>query len=242
MATQLPLIVYEQPPHPQPSRRRVCDLPAAERPLYRLHHHGREALAGSELLALVLGTAAGPGLAQDLLDRFGSLHGLARATKAQLMAVRGIGEAQAGRLTAVLELCRRLQAPPEDQLSRVTSPDDAAALLIPRLRCLNQEELWVLLLNTRNQVLGMEAIYKGSLNTSMVRLSEVFRPAIEAPAAAVIVAHNHPSGDPSPSPEDVNVTRQMAQAGDLLDITLLDHLIIGDGVHISLKERGLGFD
>jgi DNA repair protein RadC len=113
---------------------------------------------------------------------------------------------------------------------------------MPRLRCLNQEELWVLLLNTRNQVLGMEAIYKGSLNTSMVRLSEVFRPAIEAPAAAVIVAHNHPSGDPSPSPEDVSITRQMAQAGDLLDITLLDHLIIGDGVHISLKERGLGFE
>jgi DNA repair protein RadC len=107
---------------------------------------------------------------------------------------------------------------------------------------LDQEELWVILLDTRNRVLGTKAIYKGSLNTSVVRVGEIFRPAIEAPAAAIIVAHNHPSGDPAPSPEDVNVTRQIVKAGKLLDIDVLDHLIISSGRYTSLKERGLGFD
>jgi DNA repair protein RadC len=107
---------------------------------------------------------------------------------------------------------------------------------------LEQEELWVVLLDTRNRVLGISTIYKGSLNTSVVRIGEVFRPAVEAPAAAVIVAHNHPSGDPAPSPEDVNVTRQMVKAGKLLDIELLDHLIIAAQGYTSLKERGMGFD
>jgi DNA repair protein RadC len=222
-------------------RRRVCELPTEERPLYRLHQVGAGALATTELLALVLGTADAPGLAEELMVRFGSLHQLARAGKAQLMRVHGIGEAQAGRLVAVLELCRRLQAPPADDRPRITSPADAAKLLLPRLRDLEQEELHVVLLDTRNRVLDIRAVYRGSLNTSTVRIAEIFRPAIEAPAAALVVAHNHPSSDPSPSPEDVNVTRQISQAGKLLDIDVLDHLIIGH-TYVSLKERGLGFD
>lgn len=237
MSTQLPLAYHQ----PQPRQRRVCDLPAEDRPLYRLHHAGAGALATTELLALVLGTAQGPGLAESLLTRFGSLHQLARAGKAQLLQVHGIGEAQAGRLVAVLELCRRLQAPPVGDRSRITSPADAASLLLPRLRDLEQEELHVVLLDTRNRVLDIHAVYRGSLNTSMVRIAEIFRPAIEAPAAAIILAHNHPSGDPAPSPEDVAITRQVVQAGELLDISVLDHLIIGNGVYTSLKERGLGF-
>jgi DNA repair protein RadC len=175
------------------------------------------------------------------LSRFGSLHQLARAGKAQLLQVHGIGEAQAGRLLAVLELCRRLQMPPADDRPRITSPADAASLLVPRLRDLEQEELHVVLLDSRNRVLDIRAVYRGSLNTSMVRIAEIFRPAIEAPAAAIVIAHNHPSSDPSPSPEDVNVTRQIVQAGKLLDIDCLDHLIIGH-TYVSLKERGLGFD
>ena len=229
---------YHPPP---PARRRVCDLPAEERPLYRLHHHGAEALATTELLALVLGTADAPGLAAELLARFGSLHQLARTSKAQLRQVRGIGETQAGRLVAMLELSRRLQAPPADERPRITSPADAAALLTPRMAHLEQEALWVLLLDTRNRVLKITEIYKGSLNTSVVRTGEIFRPAIEMAAAAIIVAHNHPSLDPSPSPEDVNVTRQIVKAGKLLDIECLDHIIIGR-TFVSLKERSLGFD
>jgi DNA repair protein RadC len=244
MLTQLPLVIAPQEYQSQPlfPRRRVCDLPAEERPLYRLHHHGSNALATTELIALLLGTADAPGLAQELLDTFGSLHQLARANKAQLMRLRGIGEAQAGRLLAVLELSHRLQVPPADERQRITSPGDGAALLLPQMRHLTQEELWVILLDTRNRVLGIQTVYKGSLNTSVVRISEIFRAAIEAPAAAIIVAHNHPSNDPSPSPEDIRVTRQIVEAGKLLDIELLDHLIIGNGRYTSLKEKGLGWD
>lgn len=242
MSTQLSFGYLPQQQAAAIPRRRVCDLPTEERPLYRLHQVGSSALATSELLALVLGTADAPGLSVDLLDAFGSLHQLAQASKTQLMKVRGIGEAQAGRLVAMLELSRRLQGPPAGERPRVTSPADGANLLLGRMAHLQQEELWVILLDTRNRVLDIRAIYKGSLNTSVVRIGEVFRPAVAAPAAAVIVAHNHPSGDPSPSPEDVNVTRQIVQAGKLLDIELLDHLIIGNGIFVSLKERGLGFD
>lgn len=223
-------------------RRRICDLPTEERPLYRLRRHGSSALSTAELLALLLGTADAPGLSQELLQRFGSLHGLARASKEQLVRLHGIGEAQAGRLLAVLELSRRLQAPPADEKLRVTSPADGANLLLPRLSHLEQEELHVLLLDTRNRVIGIRAIYKGSLNSSMVRIGEIFRPAIEAPAAAIIIGHNHPSGDPSPSPEDISVTRKIVEAGKLLDIAVLDHLVIGNGRYTSLKEKGLGFD
>ena len=242
MTTQLSFGYLQQQQAAAILRRRVCDLPTEERPLYRLHQVGSSALATSELLALVLGTADAPGLSADLLGAFGSLHQLAQASKTQLMKVRGIGEAQAGRLVAILELSRRLQGPPAGERLRVTSPADGANLLLGRMAHLQQEELWVILLDTRNRVLDIATIYRGSLNTSVVRIGEVFRPAVEAPAAAVIVAHNHPSGDPSPSPEDVNVTRQIVQAGKLLDIELLDHLIIGNGIFVSLKERGLGFD
>ncbi|HIP72535.1 MAG TPA: JAB domain-containing protein [Anaerolineae bacterium] len=223
-------------------RRRICDLPTEERPLYRLRRHGSSALSTAELLTLLLGTADAPGLSQELLQRFGSLHGLARASKEQLVRLHGIGEAQAGRLLAVLELSRRLQAPPAEEKPRVSSPGDGANLLLPRLSHLEQEELHVLLLDTRNRVIGIRAIYKGSLNSSMVRIGEIFRPAIEAPAAAIIIGHNHPSGDPSPSPEDISVTRKIVEAGKLLDIAVLDHLVIGNGCYTSLKEKGLGFD
>lgn len=242
MTAQLSFGYLQQQQAATMPRRRVCDLPVEERPLYRLHHAGSSALATTELLALVLGTADAPGLSADLLGAFGSLHQLARASKTQLMKVRGIGEAQAGRLVAMLELSRRLQEPPAGERPRVTSPADGANLLMGRMSHLQQEELWVILLDTRNRVLGTPAIYRGSLNTSVVRIGEVFRPAVEAPAAAVIVAHNHPSGDPSPSPEDVSVTRQLVQAGKVLDIELLDHLIIAAHGFTSLKEKGLGFD
>ncbi|MEW5985039.1 MAG: DNA repair protein RadC [Chloroflexota bacterium] len=238
MTVQLALAYYQLPP----ARRRVCDLPVEERPLYRLNRHGTNVLATTELLALVLGSAEAPGLSEELLSSFGSLHQLARASKEQLMRIRGIGEAQAGRLVAVLELSRRLQEPPADERPRITNPTDAATFLAPRMGHLEQEELWVALLDTRNRVMKIAEIYKGSLNTSVVRLGEVFRPAIEMAAAAIIVAHNHPSGLSEPSPEDVSTTRQLVQAGKLLDIEVLDHLVIAAQGYTSLKQRGLGFD
>lgn len=242
MPRQLPLIVYQQVSQTPSPRLRLCDLPAEERPLYRLHQHGTESLSNTELLALLLGTGEAPGLAQALLNSFGSLHQLARASQAQLRRIHGIGEAQAGRLLAFLELSCRLQAPAAEEKVRITSPADGANLLLPRLRHLEQEELHVIMLDTRNRVLATQLIYRGSLNTSVVRIGEIFRAAIEASAAALIVAHNHPSGDPSPSPEDVGVTRNIVEAGKLLSVEVLDHLIIGNGRFTSLKERGLGFD
>ena len=238
MTVQL-AFAYHQP---SPVRRRICDIPVEERPLYRLGRYGTSALSSAELLALLFGCQDGLDLAQELLSRFGSLHQLARASEAQLTRIYGIGPAQAARVAATLELTRRLQQPPAEERLRVTSPSDAANLLMPQMRDLEQEELRVILLDTRNRVMGFPTIYKGSLNTSVIRISEVFRPAIEAPVAAVIVAHNHPSGDPSPSPEDINVTRQIVKAGKLLDIDVLDHVIIAAQRFVSLKERGIGFD
>lgn len=240
MATQLTL-AYAQEQRLAPPRRRIRDLPASDRPLYRLEQHGSGVLSNAELLALVLGSAEALDVAQELLIRFGSLHRLARARRSALTNIRGIGPAQAARLASVLELSRRLQTPESDSPPRITCPSDAAALLMPAMRDLEQEELRVILLDTRNRVLGIPTIYKGSLNTSMVRVGEIFRPAIEAPAAAIVLAHNHPSGEAEPSPEDVTVTRQAVEAGKLLDIDVLDHLIIGLGRFVSLKERGLGF-
>lgn len=242
MPQQLPLTAYQQAANTPSSRLRLCDLPAEERPLYRLQQHGSDALSTTELLALLLGSADGPGLAQELLSQYGSLHQLARTSPERLKQFRGIGEAQAARLMACLALSRRLQAPPAEEKTRVTSPADGANLLLPRLRHLEQEEVHVLLLDTRNYVIGTQCIYRGSLNSSTIRIGEIFRLALDATAATLILAHNHPSGDPSPSPEDIGVTRKIVEAGKLLSVEVLDHLIIGNGRFTSLKERGLGFD
>ena len=243
MTNQLPLkIMLTDYTQPAPTRHRICDLPREEQPLYRLQHHGSDALATSELLALILGTTNGLRVADSLLATFGSLHALTTASEAQLRRCHGIGRAQAARLLAILTLSRRLQLPDTTDPLRISSPGDAANLLMPQMRHLQQEELWVVLLDTRNRVLGTHVLYKGSLNSSVVRIGELFRPAVEAPAAALIVVHNHPSGDPSPSPEDIRVTREIVKAGKLLNIDVLDHLIIGHNRFTSLKERNLGFD
>jgi DNA repair protein RadC len=215
-------------------------MPLEEQPRYRLNRCGPGALSNAELLALILGSSDALDIALTLLLKFGSLHRLARTHEAQLMRIYGIGQAQAARLMAVLELSRRLQEPAAEEQCYVRSPADGANLLLPDMRFLDQEELRVILLDTRNGVLGIPTIYRGSLNTSVVRIGEIFRPAIEAPAAAIIIAHNHPSGVCDPSPEDVRVTKECVQAGKLLGIDVLDHIIIGDGRFASLKERGLG--
>ncbi len=226
--------------------RAVRELPAAERPRERLRHHGAAALSSAELLAITLRTAAGGEnvlvLAQRLLAELNGLPGLVNATVGQLIQIRGIGPVKAVEIKAALELGRRTLAPAATERARVTSPADAANLLIPEMMFLEQEHLRVILLNTRNYVLKAPTLYVGSLNTSVIRVGEVFRAAIRENAAAIIVVHNHPSGDPTPSPEDVRVTRELARAGQLLGIDLLDHIVIGQQQFVSLKECGLGFD
>jgi len=157
------------------------------------------------------------------------------------MAEDGVAEAKATQLKAALELGRRmLLASPEDRFT-VRSPADVAQLLMAEMSHLAQEHFQVLYLDTRNRLLGSDTVYVGSLNASHIRVGEVFREAVKRNCAAIIVAHNHPSGDPTPSPEDVEVTRQLVTAGDLLDIEVLDHLVIGQQRFVSLRERGLGF-
>ncbi|MFN2224744.1 MAG: RadC family protein, partial [Anaerolineae bacterium] len=156
-------------------------------------------------------------------------------------AERGLGPAKVAQIKAALELGRRLLAQSPEERPQIRSPADAANMVMSEMSWLEQEHLKVMLLDTKNRVLGTPTVYIGSLNTSMVRVGELFREAIRANCASLIVVHNHPSGDPTPSPEDVAVTRQIAEAGKLLDIELLDHLIIGQQRFVSLKERGLGF-
>jgi DNA repair protein RadC len=157
------------------------------------------------------------------------------------MNVKGIGAAKATEVKAALELGRRLMASSPEERPVVSSPADAANLLMSEMMFLEQEHLRLILLDTRNGVLQTPTIYVGSLNTSVVRVGELFRAALKANAAAMIVAHNHPSGDPAPSPEDIRVTRQLVEAGKLMDIEVLDHIVIGHQRFVSLKERGLGF-
>lgn len=224
----------------------IRDMPLMERPRERFMQVGPRAMSTTELLAITLRTGVGGEnvlrLAERLLAHFDGLSGLARATVRELMAVKGIGPAKAVEVKAALELGRRLLAAAPEERPRVTSPGDAANLLMTEMMLLEQEQLRVILLDTRNYVLDVHTVYQGSLNTSVVRVGELFRHAIKDNAAAIIVTHNHPSGDPAPSPEDVHVTRQIVRAGKLLDIELLDHIIIGRQRYVSLKERGLGFD
>lgn len=226
-------------------RPKIKELPAEERPRERLARAGEGALSTAELLAIILRTGVGGenvlALASRLLACYNGLPGLARASFAELQAEKGLGTAKTAQLKAALELGRRmLLASPEDRFI-VRSPADVAQLLMAEMAHLEQEHFRTLYLDTRNRLLGSDTLYVGSLNASHIRVGEVFREAVKRNCASLIVAHNHPSGDPTPSPEDVEVTRQLVAAGNLLGIEVLDHLIIGQQRFVSLRERGLGF-
>ena len=225
---------------------RIQDLAIDDRPRERLAAVGAAALSHAELLAILLrvGTKGENAvrLAERLLAQWGGLPGLHRMSHADLCQVKGIGQAKAAQLMAAIELGRRIAVSSPDERHAISSPADAANLLMYQMSALEQEYLYVILLDTRNRVLGKPLeVYHGSLNTSLIRTGEIFREAVKANAAGLIVAHNHPSGDPSPSPEDVAVTRTLVEAGKLLDVEVLDHLVIGRQRFVSLKERGLGF-
>lgn len=223
----------------------IHDLPQGERPRERLEHYGAGALSSAELLAIILRVGTGGEnvvrVAERLLARYEGLPGLAQATVSELCQEKGIGPAKAVQIKAALELGRRLLVTAPHERPQMRSPADAANLLMAEMSLLPQEHLRTVLLDTRNRVLSIPTIYVGSLNTAQVRVGEMFREAIRANCAAMIVVHNHPSGDPTPSPEDVQVTRMIVEAGALLNIDVLDHLIIGRQRFVSLKERGLGF-
>jgi DNA repair protein RadC len=223
-------------PYLQP---KVKMLPLKEQPAYRVSVNA-ETCNLAELLAVIIGGNEQIETAERLLARFGSVHKLAQAHVNEIASLKGVGTVTALRLKAALALGRKLLEPQEDR-PEINSPARAAEILMPRLSLLQQEYLVTLLLDTRNRFIEFVEVYRGSLNSSTVRIGEVYRAAIQQSAAGIVISHNHPSGDPTPSPEDVAVTRAIVQAGKLLDINCLDHLIIGQGRWISLKEKGLGF-
>ena len=223
----------------------IRDLPNDLRPRERILYAGPSALNAAELLAIIL-RVGNKGenvvrMAERLLSSFGGVAGLARANFDELCACHGMGEAKATQIKAALELGRRLLLAAPEERPQVRVPTDVANMLMLEMSLLEQEHLRAVLLDTKNYIIRVAHIYVGSLNAASVRVGEVFREAIRSNSASVVIVHNHPSGDPTPSPDDARVTEQMVSAGKLLDIEVLDHLVIGRNRFVSLKERGLGF-
>jgi DNA repair protein RadC len=234
---QLSLLHAEIPqPYNMP---RLKLLPIREQPAFRVAKDS-DACNLAELLAVIIGGSTQIEAAEWLLSRYGSIQKIAQAHVDEIAKVPGITNQTALRLKAALALGRKLLQP-EDERPTIHSPGDAAQILMPILAHREQEYLLIMMLDTRNRMLDISEIYHGSLNSSMVRVGEVFKPALQRNAASVLVAHNHPSSDPTPSPEDVTVTRAIVQAGKLLDVSVVDHIVCGLSRWVSLKEKGLGF-
>ena len=223
----------------------IRDMPQGERPRERLRDQGPSHLSNAELIAILLRTGvAGENvlnLSLRLLSNFQGLPGLARASYGELSSLKGISEAKACQLLATFELGRRMVSLHPEDRAVIRGPEDVANLLAAEMSLLDQEHLRVVLLDSKNHVTGVTEIYVGNVNSSVVRAAEVFRPAIRDNSVGIVVVHNHPSGDPSPSPEDIAMTEDLKSASDLLGIELMDHVILGGQRHVSLKERGLGF-
>ncbi len=219
------------------------DVPLEDRPRERMMSYGEESLSHAELLAILLRTGtkdeSAIHLAARILQQVGSIRQLVDMSIEELTTIRGIGTAKAIQIKAGIELGRRIARTGREEARIVRSPKDAADLLMEQLRYLQKEHFVCLFLNTKNHIISQETLSMGSLNASIVHPREVFRAAIKCSSASVICAHNHPSGDPTPSPEDIALTRRLVEAGQLIGIEVLDHLVIGDTKFVSLKEQGL---
>lgn len=225
----------------------IGDIPEGERPRERLYEMGATAVSQRELLAIILRVGTrGLGalaLADVLLQRFGGLSGLARASLHDLEQVHGMGRVKAIEIKAAIELgLRVIKLDPNQTRTQIKAPADAEQAFRLEMGALEQEEVWVMALDRRNRVLSQQMIYRGSANAIGVRMAEIFKYAIRQNAQSIIVAHNHPSGDPTPSGEDIAMTRSLVKSGKLLDIEVLDHLVIAQHDYVSMKERGYGFE
>jgi DNA repair protein RadC len=222
---------------------RIMDLPKNERPQEKLFKYGPEVLSNSELLALILRTGTSGeniiNLCNRIIKEAGGLNGLLSFSGEEFMNLKGVKEAKAAQLLALSEISKRFKSYKAIDTYKIGKPVDAADLVMESMRFLKQEVLKVILLNTKNIVIMIKDISMGSLNSSIVHPREVFNDAVKRSAASIIVCHNHPSGDPSPSAEDVNITHRLKECGRILGIDLLDHVIIGNGCYISLKEKGI---
>ena len=223
----------------------IRDLPRGERPRERLSGLGPGALSNAELIAILLRTGVKGesvlSMSTRLIAQQGGLAGMARVTYSELCSLNGISDAKACQLLAAFELGRRLVSLSPEDRAVIRSSQDVANLLAAEMGFLEQEHLRVLLLSSKSAVLGIQEVYVGNVNFSIIRVSEVLRPAVRQNCPSIIVVHNHPSGDPTPSPEDILVTREIRVGAAMLDIELLDHVVIGGQSHVSLKEKGFGF-
>jgi DNA repair protein RadC len=224
----------------------IRDLPTGERPRERLRELGPSHLSNGELIAILLRTGvAGESvlnLSTRLLVDFGGLSGMARASYGELESLKGISEAKACQLLAAFELGKRLVSLHPEDRPVVASPQEVFNLLGAEMSFLEQEHLRVILLDTKNHVRAVQEVYIGNVSSASVRVAELLRPALRENCPSIILVHNHPSGDPTPSPEDVLVTRETRTSGEMMDIELLDHVIIGTNGYVSMKEKGLGFN
>lgn len=220
----------------------IKDVPKEDRPRERLLKLGANHLSNQELLAILLGSGTKEesvmALSHRVLMHFEGLKLLNDATIEELTAIKGIGSAKGVLVLSAMELGRRMHQYKSEERYVIRSPEDGADYIMEEMRSLNQEHFVVLFLNTKNQIIHRQTIFIGSLNASIVHPREVYREAVKRSAASIIVAHNHPSGDPSPSQEDIHVTRRLVESGKMIGIEVLDHLIIGDRKFVSLKEKG----
>jgi DNA repair protein RadC len=222
---------------------RIMDLPESERPREKLIRYGAETLSNGELLAIILRTGNSNenivNLSNRILKESGGLNGLLISSSEDFLSLRGIGEAKAAQLLALAEISKRFKSFRSGDEYKISQPKDAADLVMESMRHLKQECLKVIMLNTKNIVITIKDASLGSLNSSIVHPREVFCEAIKKSSASIIISHNHPSGDPTPSSEDINLTHRIKECGKLIGIELLDHIIIGDGCYVSLKEKGI---
>ncbi|NWF68744.1 MAG: DNA repair protein RadC [Chloroflexi bacterium] len=227
-----------------PDHLTIADFPDDQRPRERLLANGASALSNAELLAILLRTGTPDEnvlrLAERLLAHYNGLHGLAQAAPADLQQFKGLGAAKIAQMLAALELGKRLMTAPPEQRPLIRSAADAAHLLLD-MSHLPQEHVRVMLLDSQRRVVTISTVYIGTLNATVLRVSEIFREAVTRNIPAIILAHNHPVGDAHPSPEDIDLTRTLIAAGQLLDIAVLDHLIFGQHGWSSLRELGLAF-
>jgi DNA repair protein RadC len=229
-------LVYQWLPMNDRLALRISEVPISERPRERLLRHGPSALSTPELLTVLFGTSAPAAvIAGDLAD-------LARTDPLELVHIPGIGQARAAQLMAAFEIGRRSQVAAASARWTIRAPRDVADRLLPEMARLEREELRVLLLNAKNGVIRQSTVYIGNVSAALVRIAELFRDAVRAHAAGLIIVHNHPSGDPEPSPDDLHLTAEAIAAGRLLDIPLLDHVVLAADGFVSLRDRGITFD
>lgn len=222
---------------------KIMDLPKNERPRERLKKYGVQLLSNAELLAIILRSGSRKEnivtLSNRIIKETGGLNGLIKSSMEDFIKLNGIGETKAAQIVALIEISKRFKSYRDGDEYKISKPEDAAELVMEEMRNFKQEHLKVIMLNTKNIVMFIKDVFVGSLSSSIVHPREVFCDAISKNSACIIVCHNHPSGDPSPSNEDINVTNRLKECGKLLGIELLDHLIIGNGKYISLKEKGI---